>query len=331
MIVSPEEALRVFNKLPNKLQSFYFHPQYVIDDALSKQDLQPIFFTFERSDAIYYHAFHLGKVPNTHYYDIQSPYGYGGPLYVGKEDFIIEAIEKYKQWCLDHNVLVEFVRFHPLLKNENQYYGQVYKNRQTVYIDLKTEELFSEFSTRVRTAIRKAEKSNVNIVFSKSQAYIDQFIQMYTSLMDKKNAGKDYFFHQKYFSELLKHENVYLLSAVNDNSQVIGSSIFFTYGQIAEYHLSTSNDEGRKKNVANLLLYEFAKYAQKRKYRVLYLGGGTNSSDENSLLFFKRGFSKNEAPFYIGSFKHNEKVYGELRTEYIAREPKKESYILFYR
>ena len=330
MIVSSEEALRIFNKLPKKLQSFYFHPQYVINDALSK-DLQPIFFTLERNDAIYYHAFHLGKVPNTHYYDIQSPYGYGGPLYVGEDDFIIEAIEHYKEWCLDHDVLVEFIRFHPLLKNENQYYGQVYKNRQTVFIDLKTEDLLLEFSTRVRTAIRKAQKSNVNIVFLKSQAYIDQFIQMYTSLMNKKNAGKDYFFHQEYFSELLKQENVYLLSAVNDSGQVIGASIFFTYGHTAEYHLSTSNDEGRKKNVANLIIYEFAKYAQKEQYNALYLGGGTDSSDENSLLFFKRGFSKNEVLFYIGSFKHNEAVYEKLRNEYIKSHSEKESYILFYR
>ncbi|WP_169084603.1 GNAT family N-acetyltransferase [Paenibacillus sp. PL91] len=331
MIVSAEQALLIFKKLPAEMQSFYFHPQYVINDALYKKDIQAVFFVQEKNENIYYHAFHLGKVPNTPYFDIQSPYGYGGPLCVGDELFKNECIENYKKWCIDQSVLIEFIRFHPLMKNEMNYYGQIFENRQTVYIDLTKENLLYEFSTRVRTAIKKAQNSNVTITFSKSKYYIQQFIDMYIALMNKKNALEDYFFNEEYFIHLLQNEAVFLANAENELGQVIGASLFFANGHIAEYHLSASIEEGRKKNVANLLLYEFAELVKKQDVQLLYLGGGTDRTNENPLLFFKRGFSKNEATFKIGKYEHNHVVYNEMKSEYLKKEPHKEHFILYYR
>ncbi|MED4461193.1 GNAT family N-acetyltransferase [Metabacillus fastidiosus] len=331
MILCKEEAIHVFNKLPTEMQSYYFHPEYVINDALYKKDIEPIFFVLENKGMVFYHAFHFGKIFNTSYYDIQSPYGYGGPICLGDKDFIEESIQIYKKWCSNQEVIVEFIRFHPLLKNQLEYYGQVFQNRPTVYIDLKAEDLFSKFSTRVRTAIRKAKKSNLRITFSKSQKYINEFIRLYTVLMNEKAAEEDYFFNKNYFIQLIKSKNVYLLSVENENDQVIGSSIFFISGYVGEYHLSASNEEGRSKNVANLLIYEFAEFCKKININILYLGGGNDCLENNSLLFFKRGFSKNEELFYIGNFKHNQSAYDQFRTEYTKQSSEKENYILFYR
>ncbi|OKP90592.1 hypothetical protein A3842_03200 [Paenibacillus sp. P3E] len=332
MIVSAERAISIFEKLPLAMQSFYFHPQYVINDVFYKEGLQPVFFVHEDNDNIYYHAFHMGKVPGTEYYDIQSPYGYGGPLITGDQPFINSSIEGYKRWCLEQKVIVEFIRFHPLLNNHLNYYGEVRENRQTVYIDLNSGgELLNQFSTRVRTAIRKAQKDKVSISMQKSKVNVQMFLEMYISLMTEKNADGTYYFNSKYFIELLEKDAVHLLSAENESGEVIGAAIFFINGDIAEYHLSASNTEGREKNVTNLLIYEFAEYAKKLNVQSLYLGGGTDGSSSNSLLFFKKGFSKQEATFFIGNYKHSEAIYEEYKTEYIKQNPQKEQFILFYR
>lgn len=332
MIVSTEQAILIFNKLPAAMQSFYFHPHYVINDAVYKKNLQPVFFAQEDKGNIYYHAFHMGKIPGTRHYDIQSPYGYGGPLFSGEQSFINSCIENYKTWCLKQKVIVEFIRFHPLLNNHLNYYGEAQENRQTVYIDLTTnEEISAQFSTRVRTAIRKAQKENVRVSMIKSNENIEHFIDMYISLMTQKNAENDYFFNKEYFIELLQSEAVYLVSAKNHLGEVIGAAIFFVCGHTAEYHLSTSIAEGREKNVSNLLIYEFAEYAKKLNIHSLYLGGGTDGLNTNSLLFFKRGFSKQGAPFFIGNYKHNQTFYQEYKSEYIKQHPQKECFILFYR
>ncbi|WP_249901049.1 GNAT family N-acetyltransferase [Paenibacillus sp. PK3_47] len=329
--MSVEEALQIYNRIPSDKRSFYFHPDYVINDTFYKKGVRPVFFAKEDGDNIYYHAFQLGEIPGTIFFDVQSPYGYGGPIGIGNQSFIDKCIESYKKWCVSNYVLIEFIRFHPLLENDRTYYGEVSYNRTVVSINLTTNDLFSEFSTRVRTTIRKAQKSSLSITFSKSQNVVKQFIELYVKLMDGKEADRSYYFCKEYFVDLLKNDNVYLLSVLNEEDLVIGASIFFVVDQIAEYHLSASNDEGRSKGVSNLLIYEFAKYAQSKGTKSLYLGGGTDRSEKNALLFFKRGFSRLESQFKIGNYKHNEVAYENMRCEFLKDNPGKEQLVLFYR
>ncbi|MGC5774365.1 GNAT family N-acetyltransferase [Paenibacillus pabuli] len=331
MIVPLHEAIKIYNKIPEERRSFYYHPSYIMIDAIYKKDLEPLFFARERNGNIFYHAVHLGHVLGTSYTDIQSSYGYGGPICIGQENFINDCVKEYKTWCRDNAVLVEFVRFHPLLNNEDYYYGHVSENRRVVYVDIGDQDVFHQFSTRVRTAIRKAEKNNVSVNFVKSNKNINCFIDMYNVLMNKKNAGENYFFNEEYFTQLLEQDNVYLGSAENAEGKVIGASVFFVSGQIAEYHLSASNEEGRLKNVTNLLIYEFIKHIQNKNIKFLYLGGGTDRTGDNALLFFKKGFSKKETLFKIGSFVHDEVAYENLKVEFVREQPEKEKFILFYR
>ena len=56
----------------------------------------------------------LGKLAVGEWFDLATPYGYGGWLVEGEQTkglFIA-----YKNWCEEHNVVSEFVRFHPVVK-----------------------------------------------------------------------------------------------------------------------------------------------------------------------------------------------------------------------
>jgi len=208
MIVSYEEAINIFEKLPNDSKTYYHHPEYVINDSLNKKQTSPLFYAFEMNDEIFYHAFHFGEIESSDFNDIQSPYGYGGPILNGSPNFLKYATNKYKKWCQENNVLLEFMRFHPSSKNYLVYYGSTSKNRETVSIDLESEDLLSSFSPRTRTSIRKAIKGNINIVFSKEEKYISGFIQLYNQLMNFKGAESEYFFEEEYFRELMNSEKV---------------------------------------------------------------------------------------------------------------------------
>jgi len=317
MIVTKEEAINIFEKLPRKLKSYYHHPEYVVIDSFNKKNTKSLFYIITNNDEIFFHAFHNGKVKGTDLYDIQSPYGYGGPILSGSTEFLDYAINKYKKWCEENNILLEFVRFHPSSKNHLNYYGDVFENRQTVSINLTKEDLLMSFNSRMRTSVRKSIKREVNVIFSKDEKYISGFIGMYNELMKSKNAEQEYFFEEKYFRELLISEHVYLVNAINNKEELIGSSIFFLYGDKAEYHLSTSNSEGRELNVPSLLIYEFGKYAKENSAEKLNLGGGTDSSLDNSLLYFKQGFSKTLEPYYIGSSIYLEEKYNEMKRQYV--------------
>ncbi len=326
MIVTMEEALKVFNSLPSYLQSFYLHPTYITKDSINNRELKVCFFVIHQEHNIFYHAFYLGNVLNTELKDIQTPYGYGGPIILGSQQFKEMAIKSYLEWCQSNNIIAEFIRFHPIVNTLESYYGKITKNRETVYIDLNnSEDLLGSFSIRVRTAVKKANKNNVKVVFSKDPIFLEAFIRIYDELMIKKRAETEYFFDIEYYLGLLKNEHTYLLSAVDNNNEIIASSIFFMTNSIAEYHLSASTDTGRELSASNLMIYEFAEFAKKNKVQNLYLGGGTDNSPENSLLFFKKGFSKLSRDFYIGSFIHNPIEYSNLKNN------SNNNRVLFYR
>lgn len=60
-------------------------------------------------------------LPHGVYFDFSTPYGYGGPLVEG--DFDEEeqdAFDKpYREFCREHNIVSQFVRYHPLLQNQH--------------------------------------------------------------------------------------------------------------------------------------------------------------------------------------------------------------------
>ena len=86
---------------------------------------------------------------------MQSAYGYGGPVASTTDPaFLQSASAVWKDWCQEKKVLVEFIRFHPLLENWRFFSGDIFDDRMTVWIDLAVPGLMAQYTTRVRTAVR---------------------------------------------------------------------------------------------------------------------------------------------------------------------------------
>ena len=77
-----------------------------------------------------------GKIPTRTWYDLSTPYGYGGFIIEG--DDCDELNTEYTRYCFDNNIVSEFVRFHPLLGNANRLseLHDVSELGETVHIDL---------------------------------------------------------------------------------------------------------------------------------------------------------------------------------------------------
>jgi len=159
MEIGYDKAVAAFARLDPEKRAPSLHPCYVASDAEHTSGLRPVFFVYEHGDSLFYHGFHLGQVAGTGFADIQSPYGYGGPVASTADgEFLAEAWVSFRQWCKENNVLAEFIRFHPLLENWCYYHGESFEDRQTVWIALQGHDLLSSYSVRARTAVRKAVK-----------------------------------------------------------------------------------------------------------------------------------------------------------------------------
>lgn len=323
MIVSYREAIEVYLKIPSEKKSFYYHPSYVALDAQEK-NLKPIFFCItDSSNNIFYHAFHLGKIDKHRVIDIQSPYGYGGPIINGDKEFMVASYNKYIQWCKDNKILVEFIRFHPVIQNKECYLGETLFNRETVVVEVNNvKELIKSYSKRVRAALKIATNQQVIIVENKTNKEIDNFYNTYTSLMEGKKTSDEYIFSAKYFYKLIKNKEVILINAYSKDNCYLGGAIFFNESYLADYHLSATNQKGRDYNITSLLIHHFATKIESKK---LHLGGGLTQSNEDSLLFFKKGFSKKIVHYSIGYRVYDKRKYYNLKTQFSNKQ------ILYYR
>ena len=170
--------------------------------------------------------------------------------------------------------------------------------------------------------IRKAEKEGVTIV--ESDDY-ETFRKLYNGTMSDLHAEDFYFFPPEYYSEYkqtFKDES--LLCLATYDGKVIAGSMFMYSDDYAHYHLSARDREYSRYAANNLILWYGIQNAKERGCKWLHFGGGTTGDDNDSLLKFKRDFSKTLGEFWIGKRVHNEAVFNEIVQQWQTLHP--ESY-----
>ena len=257
----------------------------------------------------------LGKIDAGKWFDITTPYGYGGWLTEGSNK-TSTMDEAYSKLCRDHNIVCEFVRFHPMWDNAyrmEQMYQVIYLGH-TVAMDLSDEDtIWNNIISKNRNMIRKAEKNGVVINRGNSQEEYAAFKKMYDATMSKDEAEDYYFFADSFYDsirvDLGDHAQVFL--AMYEDMPIAGSTMIYANGKL-NYHFSGSDVEYRALAPTNLLLYEAAKWGCENGMKSFHLGGGLGSQ-EDSLFKFKRAFYKGELrQFAIGRKKFLPDIYDEL-------------------
>ena len=256
-----------------------------------------------------------GLIERGKYYDFQTPYGYGGPLcdYPISERAQKFFLKEFGEYALEHGIVSQFVRFHPLLQN-HKIAPLVFETRylhDTVYIDTtSTDMIIENMDGKNRNMVRKAVKNGV-IIEKRSIAEYQDFLPIYKETMLKDNADEYYFFNEDYFQAQLALNNYACIFYAVKNEKPIAASIMYFNDRYMHYHLAGTYTEFRQFAPSNLLLYEAACWASKQGIKQFHLGGGIVQDD--NLFRFKKQFNKNgRLPFIIGRTIFNKNVYNNL-------------------
>jgi hypothetical protein len=324
------EATEVFQTLPAQWQLASLHPRMVQVDAEKDPLLCPVHWCFQVDDYCFIHSFQLANNPGLAVRDIQSAYGYGGPLSnTSAPEFLKAAQIAFVGWARENNVIAEFLRFHPLVPHANWYSGEVVSNRETVHIDL-TKGLFEQYQARRRTDVRRFMESNVKVDRVPPQTMRDVFPELYKQNMDQIVASKDYYFSDRYFDALFRFGGTECWLAYSDNEVVAGAVILVSaQAKVAEYFLGAKTPGSDRHRAMIGLLHLAALHYQSLSFRYFYLGGGRSANPTDSLLFFKKGFSSLTGEYQIGTRVFDPISYARLK----AALPKKAETgrILFYK
>lgn len=131
---------------------------YLCEYAVSMQlhgDGEPLLLCFEhgaermcyvvmRSDIADDPRFH-GLLPAGRLFDLETPYGYGGPLTDAPLSPEAQQIfmEELRAYCLEQRIVTQFLRYHPLLDNHGAVSPMTDTRylRDTIYMDTASPEL----------------------------------------------------------------------------------------------------------------------------------------------------------------------------------------------
>ncbi len=288
--------------------------------------LEPVFILYEDARGFWLHAAHLARIPGGDGFDLQSSYGYGGPVSnCDVASFRADAWRAYGQFCKDTGVVVEFVRLHPLAPWQT-YPGSVQADRQTVAINLKSGDWRASYEVRCRTAVRKAVKAGLMVIECPQTDIVQRFAAFYREGMKRIGATPFYLFGDNYFTAMAGVPGLRLLACVLDG-EWLAAGLFLAGGDSLEYHLSATTDHGRRHSATNLLIDAAAQLAASEGLSMVYLGGGTDASPENALLRFKAGFSPVRLTYCYGYAIHDPDRYSMLRD----RAGYEGGRVLFYR
>ena len=168
-------------------------------------------------------------------------------------------------------------------------------------------------SKRLRTYINKSRTIYINKKANKLTD-LEAFIALYHENMRRVNASAAYFFDKKYFLDLINSTEleIELLLAINkETGEVAGGAMFTKKNTSIQYHLSGTNERYLDLNPVKLLIDEMRIRGTKEKISYFNLGGGIGSK-EDSLFYFKSGYSKDSMPFKVWKYMVNQDIYDDL-------------------
>lgn len=323
------EESKEWEKIVRSFSNFdvYYLPEYAKAFEIHN-DGQPLLIYFNKNDKRAINVVMKRDIANADYFseilepnmyfDLATPYGYGGFLYEG--DFTPEDIQelnsKYTEYCNEMNIISEFVRIHPLNNSElvsNQFY-QVEKLGSTVTMDLSSVEIiWDNFNSKNRNSVRKATKSGVEVYWGRDPYLFEKFKEIYEGTMDKDNADTYYYFEKDFYNSILYDlKNESLIFYATKDEEIISMAIIMFTNKNMHYHLSGSKREYNKFNPSNLLLTEVANWGAKHDYEVFHLGGGLGASHDDLYKFKKKFNKKEDLDYFIAKKIFNEDMYNEL-------------------
>jgi hypothetical protein len=319
-VLAFDEAVARYESMRVPVRPATLHPAYVVADATRNPLLQPLFLAYEAAGECWLHCLHRSDVPGLPLRDASSPYGYGGPLCSTDDPaFVAAAWRAYVDTMRAERVVVEYIRFHPVLGNERHYGGKVVESRPVVCVDLEQDDIAAGYAARQRQALKKATGSGLTYEEAALAGMVTEFGAFYRAGMSDIGADPFYLFDDGYFEALAASGLARIGWCRSPHGQLLAAALFLDGAGIREYHLAATCPPGRQVSASTFVLHHGALAARGLGLRRLYLGGGSDARPDNPLLFFKASFSQQRLTYRTGWNVFDAHGYDELQQRF-ARE-----------
>ena len=253
-----------------------------------------------------------GKVKEKQYYDLITPYGYGG--FMGDIQDYDLLNQEYTDYCREKGYVCEFVRFELFSDYYAHYDGVTESRTHNVVRSLEAplDEIWMDFKQKVRKNVKRANTYNLEKLSSKIpesilMIFLESTMEPWIAAMRKLSI-----ISQKDFSRNLNQmkENIMYFHVVHEGN-IISTELVIYGAENAYSYLGGTNREFFDMRPNDFLKYEIIKWAKEKGLRNFVLGGGYGSDD--GIFQYKTCLAPHGIKdFYIGRKVLDVSAYDEL-------------------
>ncbi len=297
---------------------FYHLPGYV-ELSARYEGGKPTAFLAEEDGAGMFVPLVLRDIPGTPWRDVLSPYGYSTPLFRGEPspDQIEAFLRAFGMAGAREGIVTSFFRLHPLLgvpSDPFERVGTLVDHGETIFLDLERplEELDRQTRASHRAVARQLLAKGFRVEVDGWERMPD-FVRIYRETMGRLAADGCYCFDASYFNDLkecLGHW-VHLGMVMDPTGAAAAGGIFTIIKGLMQFHLAANATEFLRESPAKLLVMHMRDYGKSQGVKTFHIGGGVGCTDD-SLAYFKRGFSTDRSRFKTFRMVLMPEVYREL-------------------
>lgn len=348
-LMERDKWIKYWESLKPEYQDVCFRPEYILAYEVEKRG-EALCCVIKENDQLWLYPFLKNKISESirltgsDFYDIESPYGYSGPVVNDTRDsthFLKRCWTHFSDWCRNNKIVTEFCRFHPLISNELLAASEmeIILNRQTVAFDLSeypNDFYNSSFFLNHRGMINRAIREGLNFEFIPYSQNFERFLSHYTNTQILLKASSETFFGIEYFKKLAQLSPEYItIGCVKKGDEILCAVIVLNGVEFAHLHLMAYYSSANVKGMVNFLYHHIALEFGKKGLRFLQVGGGKTSSEDDPLFLFKKRLTPVRHLFYIGKRVHDIQCYESLKQNYQIENPDqyalKKHLLQFYR
>jgi len=280
-----------------------FQKAHSLDDTIIQSNIQNLI-----------HSSKLIKSNIKDLYYSETIWGYSYPN-INSQFGVKDIWNKWSDFCKNKNIVAEIIKIPPFLpyeKFDTSIFDEIHLVSRTCALELKNQDFLGEINQKTRYIIKKSEKN----IFCRRASLSDanDIYKMYFESMQKLKANKKYYLGLNTFEFLCQNKNSEIYLAYFGDL-LIGFVCFLFDKEISHYHLSATNEIGRKYNANYLLLYKAINKSIKTGKKLVHFGGGVTNLENDPLFKFKSKFSNSILEYRIGLAIHNKSLFNKFRNK----------------
>lgn len=244
-------------------------------------------------------------------FDVTTPYGYGGPFRSGAPN-TAAFTGAFENWALENGVVCSFARLSLFPEQLIEWPGAQFTQLNVVReLQSGSEAIWNNYEYKVRKNVNKARRSGLTTISDDGER-LEEFLEIYYSTMERRQAGQGYYFSRKFFETIVREmPGSFRFFHTLNGEQIVSTELVLVSTDYLYSFLGGTRADSFDLRPNDLLKHAIIEWGAEQNKKGFVLGGGYGGED--GIYRYKLSFAPDGAtPFFVARNIHDAASYEKL-------------------